>query len=149
MTKRLNHLSTSPQAMEILFNQENYLNQVFKGNKQILELVKLRVSQINQCAFCIDMHTTEALKQGESIERIFGLNAWRDLPNYSEQERCALQWAELIISNQAITDDVYQAALQILGDKNLVDLTIATNAINSWNRLSKAFKPEVGSLSKH
>ena len=145
MTTRINHFATAPQAMDILLNQENYLDDAFKDNKKLLTLVKIRVSQINQCALCVDMHSKEALKLGESIERMYGLNAWRDMPVYSEQEQKALQWAELIISAQAITEAEYQATLQVLGEKTLVDLTIAVNAINSWNRIAKAFKPAVGS----
>ena len=130
MINRLNYFATSPQAMDILLNQENYLAEAFKDNKLLLELVKIRISQINQCALCIDMHSKSALKLGESIERIYGLNAWRDMPCYSEQEQNALQWAELIISAQVISDDEYQESLESLGEKTLVDLTIAINAIN-------------------
>ena len=147
MTTRLNYFATSPQAMDILLNQENYLNEAFKDDKLLLELVKIRVSQINQCAPCIDMHIKDALKLGESIERIYGLNAWRDMPLYSEEEQRALNWAELIISDQPATDIEYQSALQALGEQSLVDLTIAINAINSWNRIGKAFKPAVGSFA--
>jgi len=148
MTTRLNYFATSPQAIDILLNQEHYLDEVFKDNKLLFELVKIRVSQVNQCAFCIDMHSKDTLQLGESIERIYGLSAWRDMPCYSEKEKKALQWAELIISSQAISDEEYQAALQVLGEKFLVDLTIAINAINSWNRIGKAFKPVVGSFDK-
>ncbi len=149
MTNRLNYFATSPKAMDILLNQEHYLDDAFKENKRLFELVKIRVSQINQCAFCIDMHSKDALKLGESIERIYGLNAWRDMPCYSKHEQKALQWAEFIVSAQAISDEDYQKALQTFGEKTLVDLTIAINAINSWNRLSKAFKPVVGSFDKN
>jgi len=146
MTTRLNYFATSPQAMDILLNQEGYIGEAFKDNKLLLELVKIRVSQVNQCALCIDMHSKDALKLGESIERIYGLNAWRDMPGYSEHEQKALQWAELITSGQVVTDAEYQEALQVLGEQTLVDLTVAINAINSWNRIAKAFKPAVGSF---
>ncbi len=146
MTTRLNYFATSPQAMDILLTQEGYIGEAFKDNKRLLELVKIRVSQINQCALCIDMHSKDALKFGESFERIYGLSAWQDMPGYSEHEQKALQWAELITSAQAITDENYQEALQALGEQTLVDLTIAINAINSWNRIAKAFKPAVGSF---
>jgi AhpD family alkylhydroperoxidase len=146
MTTRLNYFATAPQAMEILLSQENYLGEAFEHKKKLLELVKIRVSQINQCALCIDMHSKDALKLGESIDRIYGLNAWRDMPVYSAEEQCALQWAELTTSVQSITDADYQVALQTLGEKTLVDLTIAVNAINSWNRIAKVFKPAIGSF---
>ena len=124
MITRLNYFTTAPQAMDILLNQENYLNQAFEDNKLLIELVKIRVSQINQCAFCIDMHSKDALKHGEQIERIYGLNAWRDMTCYSEKEQHALQWAELIISEQTAADIEYQLAVQALGEKTLVDLTV-------------------------
>ena len=146
MTPRLNYFTTSPQAMDILLNQENYLSEAFKEHKLLLELIKIRVSQINQCALCIDMHSKDALKLGETIARLYGLTAWRDMPVYSEKEQAALQWAEIIISDKAATDSEYQSILQVLGEKILVDLTIAINAINSWNCIAKAFKPAVGSF---
>lgn len=149
MTQRLDYFATSPQAMEILFEQENYLKQQFATSHSmtltIWELVKLRVSQINQCAYCIAMHTKDALKHGEQPERIYGLVAWHDMPFYSELERCALAWAELTISARPVSTEHYQRALQNFGSQALVDLTIAVNAINSWNRIAKTFKPEVGS----
>ena len=144
MNTRLNFFAAAPQAMEIIMTQENYLSQQFDSNKALWELVKLRVSQINQCAYCIDMHSKDALAQGEKVERIFGLNAWRDTPLYTELEQNALQWAELLTSGQAISFELYQQAAEAFGDQGLVDLTIAVNAINSWNRMAKVFKPEVG-----
>ena len=92
------------------------------------------------------MNSKDALKSGESFDRIYGLNAWRDMTCYSRKEQCSLQWAELIISGQPATDSEYQSVLQVLGEQTLVDLTLAINAINSWNRIAKAFKPAVGSL---
>jgi len=148
MTKRLNQFTTSPQAMAILIEQEKYLNQQFTSEQPVSmamwELVKLRISQINQCAYCIDMHTKDALKLGETSERIIGLSAWRDMPLYSQQELSALTWSELVTSGQTINDGAYQAAVNVFGERGLFDLTIAVNAINSWNRIVKAFKPEVG-----
>lgn len=140
MTKRLNYYTASPQAFDILLAQEHYLEQQFNGNNGLWGLVKLRVSQINQCAYCIDMHCNDALKQGESTERIDGLNAWQEVPFYSTLEQSALKWTELITSGQPVTDIHYQSALDVFGAQGLVDLTIAVNAINSWNRIAKAFK---------
>ena len=102
MVKRINYAATSPHAMEILLKQESYLGQQFKENAKIWELVKLRISQINQCAYCIDMHSKDALKQGETMQRIYALNAWRDSPFYTETERQALEWAELVTSRRPI-----------------------------------------------
>ena len=149
MTQRLDYFSAAPTAMEILLEQENYFRRQFRDDHRVTvtvwELVKLRISQINQCAFCIDMHSKDALKYRESMERIYSLSAWRDAHCYTSTERLALEWAELITSNRIVGDDSYQRALACFGEQGLVDLTIAINAINSWNRIAKAFKPEVGS----
>lgn len=149
MASRLDYFATSPQAMQILLEQENYLRRQFSSDHAITtatwELIKLRVSQINQCAYCIDMHSKDALKLGVSAEKMYGLSAWLEMPFYSEPERNALAWAELITSGEAVAENDYQRALNSFGAQALVDLTIAVNAINSWNRIAKAFKPEVGS----
>lgn len=149
MSKRLDHFATAPKALGILLEQEKYLRRQFTGDHAVSintwELVKLRISQINQCAYCIDMHTKDALKLGEKSERIIGLSAWRDMPFYSEGEQSALAWGELLTSAKPVSEAQYQHALDSFGEQGLVDLTIAVNAINSWNRIAKTFKPEVGS----
>jgi AhpD family alkylhydroperoxidase len=149
MTLRANYFDLASKAMQILRNQESYLREQFSVSEavtiQIWELVKLRLSQINQCAFCIDMHSKDALRQGESQERIIGLSAWRDMPFYSEAELAALDWAEHLNSGKAVDDHSYQKVVEALGEQAVVDLTIAINAILSWNRIAKTFKPEVGS----
>jgi len=146
---RTNYIQYAEKAMQILMSQEQYLAGQFAQSKTlspaIWELVKLRVSQINKCAFCIDMHTKEAISQGESYERIIGLSAWQDMPLYSTTERLALSLAERLTDSQAIEDDEYNAMINNLGDQAIVDLTLAINAINSWNRIAKTFRPEVGS----
>lgn len=149
MTLRANYFSLASKAMQILMNQDTYLREQFSASEtvttQIWELVKLRVSQINQCAFCIDMHNKDALSQGETQERIIGLSAWRDMPLYSEAELVALDWTEHLTLGKPTDDKSYQKVVQVLGEQTVVDLTIAINAINSWNRIAKTFKPEVGS----
>ncbi|CAA0092639.1 Uncharacterised protein [BD1-7 clade bacterium] len=149
MNLRANYLDLAPKAIQILMNQEGYLRKQFCMSKTVTmptwELVKLRVSQINQCAFCIDMHSKDALSQGETQARIIGLSAWRDMPLYSELERAAFDWAEHLTSGKPVDDESYQNVVAVLGEQAVVDLTIATNAINSWNRIAKTFKPEVGS----
>lgn len=146
---RTNYFEYAGKAMQILMSQEQYLAEQFSQSetvpKSTWELVKLRVSQINQCAFCIDMHTSEAMAQGESHERIIGLSAWKDMPFYSEKERVALAWAEQLTYGNLVSDEQYQHVVNVLGEQAVVDLTIAINAINSWNRIAKTFKPEVGS----
>jgi len=149
MTLRTNYFELAPKAIQILMSQEDYLAEQFNVSDTVTkltwELVKLRVSQINQCAFCIDMHSKDLLNDGEALERILGLSAWRDMPMYSETERVALEWAERLTEGKPIDDDYYHSVVRALGEKTLVDLTIAINAINSWNRVAKTFKPEVGS----
>ncbi|WP_026972719.1 carboxymuconolactone decarboxylase family protein [Aliagarivorans marinus] len=152
MTMRSNYMALAPKAMHILVAQEAYLREQFSASEMVnlttWELVKLRVSQLNQCAFCIDMHSNDALEQGETTERIVGLSAWRDMPLYSATERVALDWAEHISGGLAVDDQRYQRMVQSVGEQAVVDLTIAINAINSWNRIAKTFKPEVGSYQK-
>ena len=149
MSRRANYFRLAPQAMQQLLALEEHLHEQFRSSTtlsiSLWELVKLRVSQLNQCAFCIDMHSKAAQRYGESTERIIGLSAWRDMPLYSPQEIAALQWAELISAAQPIDDRCYQDTCNLLGEPALVELTIAVNAINSWNRIAKTFKPEVGS----
>ncbi|NVD09020.1 carboxymuconolactone decarboxylase family protein [Vibrio sp. JPW-9-11-11] len=149
MTKRANYFGLAPSAVQILMEQESYLHQQFAAsevvNVALWELVKLRVSQINQCAFCIDMHSKDALNKGEKFERLLGLSAWRDMPLYTHIETVALEWAEHLTYGNPVDDQCYQRVVEAFGEKTLVDLTIAINAINSWNRIAKTFKPEVGS----
>ncbi len=152
MTQRLDYFNAAPEGIQILLGQENYLRAQFEQQPTLSlalwELVKLRVSQLNQCAFCIDMHSKEALSSGESEHRLIGLTAWREMPIYSDDEKVALHWAEMVSSNNAISDDDFASTLAVFGEQGLVVLTLAINAINSWNRVAKTFKPEVGSLSK-
>ena len=124
---------------------EKYLSQS-DLEAPLQELVKLRASQINGCAYCIDMHTKEARAGGESEQRLYGLSAWQDAPYYTERERAALAWTEaltLIAGNQ-IEDALYEQVRQHFSDTELVDLTLSVVTINSWNRLSSSFKPEAG-----
>lgn len=150
MSPRLNHFQYAPKAMALLIEQESYLQQQFSSeplSAALLDLIKLRVSQINQCAFCIDMHWSEAIKRGETTERLYGLSAWRDMPFYSSLERVVLEWAEHLTAGHSVSDALYDRVVTVLGEEGIVNTTIAVNAINSWNRVSKAFKPEIGSLT--
>ena len=149
MTARANYIGLAPKAMQILMDQEAYLREQFSESgilsTALWELLKLRVSQINRCAFCVDMHSKDALSHGETVERLIGLSAWHDVPMYSATERAALAWAEHLTQGKPVDDHCYGKAVTALGEKGLVDVTIAVNAINSWNRIVKTFKPEVGS----
>lgn len=111
------------------------------------ELVKLRASQINGCAYCIDMHTKDARKAGETEQRLYGLSAWRETPFYSKRERAALEWTEALtlISDNEISDEFYEKIKIQLGEDHLMVLTMAIIAINGWNRLAISFRSIPGS----
>ena len=108
----------------------------------LLELVKIRTSQINGCAFCLDMHTREARKRGEDEQRIYQLDAWQDSPLYTPRERAALGWTEAVtlISPQSVPDALYDEACGHFNERDLAYLTLAVIAINGWNRLNIAFR---------
>ena len=115
-------------------------------DKPLLELVRSRASQINGCAYCLDMHTKDARAEGETEQRLYMLSVWRETSIFTERERSALAWTEAItrIADGAISDAVYQDALRHFGEKALVDLTLAIIAINGWNRLAIAFQMKPG-----
>lgn len=113
----------------------------------LLELVKTRVSQLNGCGFCIDMHTKDARAAGETEQRLYLLNAWREAPLYSERERAALAWAEAVthLEQQHVADAVYEQARSAFGEAELAALTLAVVEINGWNRFAIAFQAVPGS----
>ena len=112
----------------------------------LLELVKLRASQINGCAYCVDMHTKDARAHGETEQRLYAVVVWRQAPFFTERERAALAWAEAVtlVSREQVPDKVFEIARQQFSDKELVDLTMAVIAINGWNRLAISFRAEAG-----
>ncbi len=121
-----------------------------KGSKlepQLIELVKVRASQINGCAYCIDMHTKDARARREPEQRLYTLRVWREMPFFSGRERAALAWTEVVteIGNQGVPDSVYEFARPYFSEKELVDLTLAVIAINGWNRLAISFRIPAGS----
>ena len=134
---RLNPYTVAPDGVAALRAVENYLKNSGLDHK-LLTLVKIRVSQINGCAYCLHMHTEEARKLGETPTRIYLLDAWHESNLYSDRERAALAWAESLtnISTTRAPDDVYEQARRQLGEKALADLSIAIAMINAWNRLS-------------
>ncbi|GEK09618.1 carboxymuconolactone decarboxylase family protein [Pseudoalteromonas sp. McH1-7] len=143
--KRADYFNQAPQLIQHLLGQEELLKQQAEATfgLKIWELVKLRASQLNQCAFCIAMHTTQATDSGESTNRIIGLSAWKDMTFYTTKERLALSLCEKLTNAEVIEDTFYQELASEFDDKSLVTLTIAINAINSWNRIVKMFKPTV------
>jgi AhpD family alkylhydroperoxidase len=136
MSKRIVIQELQPKAYEAMFGLEKYLSQS-KLKPTLQELIRIRVSQINGCAFCINMHTKDARKHGETEQRIYGLNAWRETPFYNEKERAVLALAEEIthISVHGVSDETYNNALQELGEEQLAQAIMAIIAINAWNRI--------------
>ncbi len=147
--QRLDAMKTSPG----LYSAMKALQDHVDGSgieRRLLELVKIRASQINGCAYCIVMHTTDARKLGESDERMHLLNAWREAPVFNARERAALAWTEAVtlISRGHAPDEVYDEARRQFSDKELVDLTAAVVAINSWNRMMIAFRTTPRTVSE-
>ena len=145
MQPRINYKSVSPKALEAMLGLEAYVHRC--GLEQsLLELVKTRASQLNGCAYCLDMHTKDARAAGESEQRLYGLSAWQEAPFYTPRERAALLWTEAVtlISEEHVPDDVYETARQQFTEKELVDLTMAVVAINGWNRLAVSFRALAG-----
>jgi len=145
MTQRLDYKSASPKGFAAMLTLESHA----RGSgleHGLLELVKTRASQLNGCAFCLDMHTKDARAAGETEQRLYLLPAWREAPLYTPRERAALAWAEAVtlLRDQEVPDAVYQQARAEFDEKSLVDLTLAIVAINGWNRLSVAFRAEAG-----
>jgi AhpD family alkylhydroperoxidase len=116
----------------------------------LLELVRMRASQINGCAFCLDMHSKDARAEGETEQRLYGLNAWRETPYYSDRERAALAWTEAVtlVSRDQVPDDVYEDTRKHFNEAELAALTLAVVAINGWNRIAIAFRVVPGSYER-
>ena len=115
--------------------------------RRLYELVKIRASQLNGCAYCIDMHTKDARLAGETEQRIYALNAWRETPFYTDRERAALEWTEAVTNVAAshVPDEIYERVKQHFDEAELVALTFAVVVINSWNRLAISFRAPAGS----
>lgn len=145
MSQRLDYKRASPEAFNAMLRLERQVHQ--SGlDEPLLELVKTRASQLNGCAWCLDMHTKDARARGETEQRLYLLPAWREAPCYSARERAALAWAEALtqIDSGEVPDAVYAEARAQFDEKALVDLTLAVIAINGWNRLNVAFRTTVG-----
>jgi AhpD family alkylhydroperoxidase len=114
--------------------------------RPLFELVKIRASQVNQCAYCIDMHTKDARAHGETEQRIYALSAWRETPFFSARERAALEWTEELtrLAESDVADELYERVKAELGEADLVALTFAIVVINGWNRIAKPFRAPAG-----
>lgn len=145
MDQRINYGEVASQGISILAEMEKYIRNS-TIDSTLLELIKTRSSQINGCAFCLDMHTKDARKNGESEQRLYGLSAWRDSPFYSDKERAVLEWTEAVtkISEHQVNDETYNRLLSFYSEKEVVDITLAIISINSWNRLAISFKTVAG-----
>jgi AhpD family alkylhydroperoxidase len=145
MESRLNYPTIAPEPLKLMYAVEKYLG----GSgleRRLIELVKIRASQINGCAYCIDMHTKDARAEGETEQRIYALNAWRETPFFTDRERAALAWTEAVtrISEGGVSDALYEEVRQHFDEKELVDLNWSVAAINAWNRVAISFRSVPG-----
>lgn len=145
MKPRIEYGKVAPGAMEAMRGLGTYL--ATSGlEPPLLELIKVRASQISGCAFCIDMHTKDARANGETEQRLYALSAWRETPFYSERERAALEWTEAVtlVAEEHVPDDVYERVIRYFNERELVNLTLAVVAINGWNRFAISFRTVPG-----
>lgn len=145
MENRLNIFEKGQNALKPLFGMTGYLKKS-PVDVQLMDLVDVRVSQMNGCAYCLDMHYKEARAKGETEQRLVGLSAWRETPYYTDRERAALDWAEAI-TNCEVSDAVYSQAKALFSDQELIDLTMVITTINTWNRINLAFPNTPGSYT--
>lgn len=145
MSARLDYAKVAPEALKAMHGLEKYVHDGLIESS-VLELVKIRASQINGCAFCIDMHTKDARASGETEQRLYALNAWRETPFFTQRERAALAWTEAVtqVADGHVPDEVYEFAQANFDERELVDLTLAVVAINGWNRLAVSFRKVPG-----
>lgn len=139
MAQRINYMQTNPEVVRLIVQLEEYKKTTGLDNT-LIELIKIRASQINGCAFCLDMHTKDARANGETEQRIYALNAWRESPFYSAQERVALELTEAVtnISVNGVPDDLYERVRFHFNEKQYIDLVTIILTINGWNRLAIA-----------
>jgi AhpD family alkylhydroperoxidase len=142
MQARLDLQKVSPAAINAMLGFEAFLRKSSKLEPSLLELVKMRASQINGCAYCLDMHSKDARAAGETEQRLYALNAWRETPFFTDREQAALAWTEALtlVTNGHVPDAVYAEARQRFSEEELVNLAMAVVAINGWNRLMIGFR---------
>lgn len=142
---RMDYSKAAPGSIKAVYGLEHYVR-TSGLEPALLELVKLRASIINGCAYCVDMHTKDARALGETEQRLYAVPVWRETPFFSPRERAALAWTEAVteIGRAGVSDALYDEARALFSDKELVDLTMAVIVINAWNRLAVTFRPEVG-----
>jgi AhpD family alkylhydroperoxidase len=146
MQTRLRYTTAYPDAMKAMLALSQAVEKTGLG-PQLIDLVNYRVSQINGCAFCLDMHSKDLRARGETEQRLYMLDAWREAPQlYSDRERAALAWAEAVtrLEHRQVADEVYDAACEEFSEAELTQLTLAIVAINGWNRFNVAFHTPAG-----
>jgi AhpD family alkylhydroperoxidase len=145
MKPRLDYQQVAPDGIEAMLRLQTYVDD--SGlERSLLELIKVRASQINGCAYCIDMHTKDARAGGETEQRLYSLDAWRETPFYNAREQAALTWTEAVtlITNGHVPDHIFEQARREFTEKELADLTLAVVTINGWNRLAISFRATPG-----
>lgn len=142
MSERFNPIEKGFPVTKALFSLGAYLHRSPVVEQPLLHLIYMRVSQINGCAFCLDMHSKDLLAMGETTQRLLLLDGWRETELYTDRERAAFAWAEAItrLNNREVPDDVYEEAREIFSEEELTELTFATMVINSYNRFNIAFR---------
>jgi len=145
MDARINLTKLNAGAYKAMFGFGEYLAKS-SVDKKLLNLISMRVSQINGCAYCLDMHWKDLKVEGETDQRMYSLDAWRETTYYSDRERAALAWAEATtnLHDGHVPDEVFEATRKHFGEQELADLTLAVVAINGWNRLNIAFRTPAG-----
>lgn len=146
MDKRININTTDPHAYKAMLGLEAYLANT-EISKTLKELIKIRASQINNCAYCLAMHTKDAIKYGESAERLFILSAWHEAEShFTEEERVALKMTEEVtqISQHGLSDETYQKALKFFSEKQVAEIIMAIVTINAWNRIAISTQLQIG-----
>ncbi len=145
MAARIDYTKVGGGALRAMLGLEKYLAES-SIEKPLRELVKVRASQINGCAYCLDMHWKDARAGGETEQRLYGLAAWRESPYYTERERAALAWAEelTLIAERHAPEELYAEVCRHFSEQEIVDLTLAVTTINAWNRIAISFRSEPG-----
>jgi AhpD family alkylhydroperoxidase len=145
MKARINLMQVAPGILQAMFGLEKQVRQAGL-DARLLDLVRMRASQINGCSYCLDMHSKDARAAGETEQRLYGLDAWRETPYYSDRERAALEWTEALtlVAETRVPDDVYDRVRQQFSEDELAHLSLAVVSINGWNRLNVAARTVPG-----
>jgi AhpD family alkylhydroperoxidase len=145
MQPRIDYTKYAPEALKAMLALEKYISECGLDHK-LIHLMKMRASQINGCAYCIDMHSIDARALGETEQRLYELDAWRETPFFSDRERAALEWTEAItlVSETHVPDAVFEGVKKYFSEKEIVDLTIVATTINMWNRMAISMRAVPG-----